>query len=217
MRKPDNILEKDVRDALEWDPYVDSSRIVVKSDGGRITLTGAVYTYDELLEATDDAFSVGGVTAVDNQLLVGLDGEAIEDAVIASEAAEAIDKDRFVPKGSISLVVVDGWVTLSGQVHHHYERHAAERAVGKVKGVLGVTDNVVVSGGPMPSDVANRINQAFQRNAIIDDSLITVTTNDHTVYLDGEVGSGFAMEEAVDTAWSAPGVEDVVNRLIIVP
>ena len=32
-----------------------------------------------------------------------------------------------------------------------------------------------------------------------------MTTNGHTVYLDGEVGSWKAEEEAVDTAWGAPG------------
>lgn len=70
---------------------------------------------------------------------------------------------------------------------------------------------------PIPTDVADRINRAFKRNSIIDDSLIEVSSIDHTIYLDGTAGSWFAMDEAVDTAWEAPGVTDVVNRLVIVP
>ena len=34
-------------------------------------------------------------------------------------------------------------------------------------------------------------------------------------YLDGKVGSYSARAEAADTAWAAPGVTDVVDRLVI--
>jgi osmotically-inducible protein OsmY len=217
MHKPNNILESDVRDSLAWDPYVDASRVEVKADSGEVTLTGAVPTYADLLEATDAAFSVNGVTAVDNELFVGLAGEALADAVVAADAVARLDKDQWVPPGTVSVTVVDGRVTLTGTVHHHFQRRAAERAVAKVKGVLSVTNEIVVSADPMPNDVADRINRAFRRNAIIDDSRITVSTSDHTVYLDGVVGSGQAMLEAVDTAWAAPGVQYVVNRLTVVP
>jgi len=36
-------------------------------------------------------------------------------------------------------------------------------------------------------------------------------------YLDGAVGSYAAMQEALDAAWNAPGVIEVVNRLMIIP
>ena len=45
MRKPNNILEKDVADELSWDPWLDDSQISVKADDGQVTLTGAVPTY----------------------------------------------------------------------------------------------------------------------------------------------------------------------------
>jgi osmotically-inducible protein OsmY len=217
MHKPNNILESDVRDELAWDPYLDASRIVVKADSGTVTLTGAVHTWSEVLDATDDTWHVKGVTGVQNQLLVGPAGEAKDDEVIAGAARDALAKDPFVPKNSVTPTVENGWVTLVGQVGHHFQRKAAERAVGRVPGVLGVRNEILLSGEPMPADVAQRINAAFARNAILDDSKIEVTTSGHTVYLDGVVGSGQAMIEAVDTAWTAPGVADVVNRLSIVP
>ena len=107
-------------------------------------------------------------------------------------------------------------MTMRGDVRHHYERQAAELAVARVKGVSGISNRMAVTSQPVPGDVADRIKRAFRRNAIIDDSRISVTTNGPTVYLDGEVGSWRAEEEAVDTAWGAPGVTDVVDRLIIV-
>ncbi len=77
MRKPNNILEKDVSDELSWDPLLDDSQISVKADDGQVTLTGAVPTYNDLLTAADDAWGVSGVTALGNELLVGPAGEAL--------------------------------------------------------------------------------------------------------------------------------------------
>ena len=69
----------------------------------------------------------------------------------------------------------------------------------------------------MPSDVADRIRNAFKRNAIIDESTIEVSNVGHTIELDGTVNSRAALESAEDTAWEAPGVVDVVNNLIVIP
>jgi osmotically-inducible protein OsmY len=44
-----------------------------------------------------------------------------------------------------------------------------------------------------------------------------VSNDGHTIYLTGVAGSYAAMREALDTAWQAPGVENVVNDLVIVP
>ena len=215
MHKPNNLLEIDVRDELGWDPTIDDTRIVVKADDGRVTLTGTVPTYYDATRATDDAWIVGGVRDVDNELLVGLVGGAVADIDISAACANALDADKFVPKGSVTAVANDGWVTLTGQVRHHFQRQAAEFAVRRVDGVLGITNNIEISSQPIPSDVADRIKKAFRRNAIIDDSLIEVSNTGHTINLDGVVGSYAARAEAVDTAWAAPGVTDVVDRLVI--
>jgi len=217
MHKPNNLLEFDVKDELEWDPTIDDSRVVVKADDGRVTLTGTVPTYYDYTAAADDAWSVGGVRDVDNELLVGLIGGAVADADIMVACKAALDADRFVPSGSVTATATDGWVTLDGQVRRHYQRQAAEHAVRKVDGVLGVTDNVEISSEPIPSDVAERINKALERNAIIDDSLIDVSNTGHTIYLEGTVGSYAARWDAEEAAWAAPGVTDVVDRLVIVP
>jgi osmotically-inducible protein OsmY len=217
MKKPNMLVESDVTEELDWDPMLDDDRIVVKADDGRVTLTGVVNTFDELEFATGDAWAVGGVKEVDNELLVGLTGAAITDLEIGADCNTALDADKFVPKGAVSVEVDDGFVTLTGEVRRHFQRKAAEHAVGRVAGVRGVTDLLTLTSEPIPSDVAARINKAFQRNAIIDDSLIKVSNEGHTIYLDGTTGSYASMEAAVDTAWDAPGVTEVVNRLVIIP
>jgi osmotically-inducible protein OsmY len=216
MHKPNKLLEADVLDQLAWDPMIDATRVVVSAKDGEVTLTGSVPTYYEVSRAADDTQQVGGVTAIDNQLLVGLLGDAITDGELVVAATAALDADRFVPKGAVDVDVVEGWLTLSGEVRRHYQRLAAEHAVGRLDGVLGVTDNIAITSDPMPSDIAYRIQQAFKRNAIVDDSLIEVSNTGATVYLDGTATSWTARQEAESTAWDAPGVVDVVDRLTVV-
>jgi osmotically-inducible protein OsmY len=217
MQKPNLLLESDVRTELDTDLLLDDTRVEVSAKDGTVTLTGAVPTYYDFVRATEDTQRVGGVRAVDNQLVVGLVGEAIADADVAAACLTAMDADRFVPKGAVTVDVVNGWVTLTGHVRHHYQRQAAEHAVWKVDGVRGITDKVEITGDPMPGDVVERINKSLERNAIVDDSLITVSNEGHTIYLDGTTTSWAARSEAEDAAWAAPGVSDVVDRITIVP
>ena len=217
MHKPNMLLESDVREELDWDPQLDDSRVVVNADDGKVTLTGSVPTFYETTRAADDVNLVGGVTGIDNQLLVGPLGDAITDAQLTIAAAAALDADKFVPKGSVKADAVDGWVTLDGDVRRHYQRSAAEHAVGKLDGVLGISNKIAITSDPIPSDIAARIHKAFERNAIIDDSLIEVSNVGPTVYLDGTTTSSMAKREAEETAWDAPGVVEVVDRLQVVP
>jgi osmotically-inducible protein OsmY len=41
-------------------------------------------------------------------------GEALTDADVAATCADALDRDRIVPKGSVTATVLNGCVTLTG-------------------------------------------------------------------------------------------------------
>ena len=217
MHKPNHLLEFDVKDTLDWDLTIDDRRIEVKADDGHVTLTGSVASYYERTRATEDAWTVGGVKTLDNELLVGLEGAVINDAQLEQACRNALDHDRVVPKGSVTPTVRDGYVQLRGHVRNAFQRDAAEIVVGRLDGVLAIENLIAISSEPIPSDVADRVNKAFKRSAIIDDSKIKVTNDGHTIYLTGVVGSYAAMREALDTAWQAPGVDNMVNDLVIVP
>ena len=66
-------------------------------------------------------------------------------------------------------------------------------------------------------DVADRINKAFARKTILTSSIIQVTNSGSTIYLDGTTDSRAAMQTAEDTAWDAPGVTEVIDRLVLIP
>jgi osmotically-inducible protein OsmY len=217
MHKPNGVLEFDVKEALDWDSAIDPRRIEVKADDGRVTLTGSVPSYYEKVRATEDAWTVGGVKHLDNELLVGIAGQAINDLQLEQSCRDALDRDRVVPKGSVTPIVTDGNVRLTGRVRRHVQRDAAEFVVSRLDGVLAIENLIAISPEPIPSDVAARIKKAFKRSAIIGDSDVEVTNDGHTIYLTGVVGSYAAMTEAVNTARQAPGVDKVVNDLVIVP
>jgi len=212
MNKADSILEHDVQDELGWDVLLDSSDIAVKADNGVVTLTGAVYSYEELLQAEDDAWDVSGVKQVNNDLLVGPAAEALIDEKIADACKEALEAAKGVPKGSVTVTVSDGWVTLTGRVRNHFQRVAAKLAVSHVAGIRGVDENITIVSDPIPSDVSERITSALKRSALLEGTSVQVSNMGSTIYLDGEVGSYAARRKAEDVAWSAPGVADVVDR-----
>jgi osmotically-inducible protein OsmY len=216
MNKPNNVLAADVVDELSWDPQLDDSAIAVSAHDGRVTLTGVVPTYREVGLAIDDTGSVAGVKTIDNELVVSFTGDPVTDEELAVECANAIAGSMQVPQGSVSADVLNGYVTLKGKVRHHYQRRAADDAVALVGGVLGVDDKIAISSDPIPSDIADRINKALRRNALVDDAQITVSNVGATIYLDGTSDSWTARDEADATAWNAPGVTDVVDRIEIV-
>jgi osmotically-inducible protein OsmY len=217
MNKPNKLLEIDVRDTLDWDPALDDRRISVNADNGHVTLTGSVPTYYDKVRATDDAWTVGGVKSLDNELLVGLAGELLNDAQVADACRDALDRDRVVPTGSVTPTVTGGKVQLRGHVRNPLQRKAAEHAVSRVDGVVSIENLIAISPEPIPTDVADRISKAFERNAVVDRSRIRISNDGHTVYLTGSVSSYAAMREAGDIAASAPGVDRVVNDLVIEP
>jgi osmotically-inducible protein OsmY len=217
VHRPNQLLEAHVRDQLAADTLLDSSRIMVSASDGRVVLSGSVPTYEQSVVAGEDAWRVRGVGAVDNELLVGPAGEALDDLEIAAHAAAALDDAHMVPRGAVAVSVFEGHATLTGTLRRHSQRVAAERSVGRLPGVRGITDNIELTAEPIPTDVVDRIAKALRRSAIVDDSRIEVSNVGQTVYLDGETTSWFGRKAAEDAAWGAPGVAHVVDRVAIVP
>jgi osmotically-inducible protein OsmY len=215
MPKPNVVLEKDVRDQLSWDPTFNDRRIVVKADDGRVTLTGAVDTYSDGRRASATARKVQGVKEVDNRLAIELTGPTISDFELESECVKALAGERLLTERAVVPVVRFGLVTLNGRVRRHFERQAAVHVVGQILGVRGIHNHIELTHELVPRDVTDRITKALKRKAVLDDSMITVFDLADSVYLDGIVKSWTAMDQAVDSAWAAPGVRAVINRLKI--
>jgi osmotically-inducible protein OsmY len=216
--RTDEQIQRDVLDELKWDSRVQVNEIGVAVKDGVVTLTGWVDSYMKKLAAEAAAHRVHGVKAVANDIEVRLPGSAERtDADLAKAVLDALRWDAAVPTDKIDVTVSHGWVTLKGEVEFGFEKRDAERAVQRLSGVKGVTNLITVRPHPLPTDLKQNIEKAFVRNAETDAEHITVEVQGSKVILHGTVRSYAEKKAAEDTAWSAPGVTEVENRIVVSP
>lgn len=214
----DRQLQEHVQNALDWEPSIDAADIGVSVDKGVVTLRGDVKTYAERATAERVALGVYGTKAVANDINVRLGTEAQRsDSEIAQAVLLALRWSSVVPDQKIAVTVSNGWVKLSGSVDWDYQRSAAARTVRDLTGVVGVSNLITVEPHVSAADVQNKIEAALKRSAEVDARRISVSTTDGKVILSGNVHSWFEREEARRAAWAAPGVQDVEDRISIVP
>ena len=133
--------------SLESDPRIpDSLEIAVSADDGIVTLRGTVESFSQRRAAAQDAKKVDGLYDVDNQLKVSLTGSnRRDDDEIRGAALQNLLWDVEVPSDFVDVKVNDGWITLKGNVSYQFESDAAYDDVASLYGVLGVTNEIVVS------------------------------------------------------------------------
>ena len=214
--KKNEVLQKDVQEAIKWEPLLDAAEIGVIAKDGVVTLAGVVDSYAKKWQAENAAKSVSGVKVVITDIDVKFDesfGE-LDDNQIARDLIEAAKWNWQIPKEKIKATVEDGWVTLEGEVDWNYQREAAYEAASYQYGVKGVTNNLTIK---KTQDKVEKeaIERAFRRNLLLDDSNIGVKVSDNTVTLEGTVTSYFQMDLAEKIAWNARGVQNIKNQLRI--
>lgn len=214
--KSDSQLQRDVTEELHWDPQVGRTEVGIAVRDGVVTLTGTVNTYAQKLAAERAAERVSGVKAIADDLAVKLPGFGKRsDTEIAHAAVNALTWDTEVPEEKITVKVDNGWITLDGLVPYRYQSEAAERAVRYLIGVKGVTNLMKVEPAPSVSEVKTKIEDAFKRSAEIDSGHVTVEASDGKVTLKGTVRSWTERRDAERAAWSAPGVKQVDDRIVV--
>jgi len=212
----DQQIQRDVLAELKWDARVTPNEIGVAVKDGIVTLTGWVDSYSKKWAAEEAAHRVNGVKAVANDIEVRLSSaDERTDADIAAAAVRAIEWDAFVPIDKVDVTVSKGWVTLKGEVEWQYQKQDAERVVRRLTGVKGVTNLILVKPRVTPSELKQKIEQALIRSAETDAQRITVEVQGSKVILKGMVRSWAEREEAERTAWLAPGVTSVENRITL--
>ncbi|MGK5742147.1 BON domain-containing protein [Micromonospora sp. URMC 103] len=220
VTRTDQDIQSDVLDELTWEPRVRPHEIGVTVSEGVVTLSGRVDSYAKKWAAERAAHRVARVRAVANDLSVQLPGGAERaDPDIAAAVGHALEWDAFVPVEQVQATVSGGWVTLHGEVEWEYQRRAAERAVGRLVGVRGVSNGLTVrpSTRPDAQELARRIVDALARNRATEAERVTVRVHGDTVLLDGLVHSIPERDEVERVAWSAPGIREVQNRIAVAP
>lgn len=214
----DHDVERWVTDQLHFDPKVDSNAIAVSANDGEVTLLGTVGSFREKRDAEKSARRVNGVRTVKNDLKVRLLTEhGRGDADLRGAVLRALQLDSLIPE-TVDARVDDGWVTLTGTAAWQYQREEADRVAGNILGVLGVDDQIDLTHTEARAvDVDEAIRKAFTRSAKLDAEDVSVGTHNGTVVLTGSVSSWAEHDEALATAWAAPGVTRVDDYLEVDP
>jgi osmotically-inducible protein OsmY len=216
MERKDSVIRDDVYAELAWDPKVTIANLDVRVNHGHVTLTGVAATFATKYAAADAAYRVYGVKDVDNDILVDPAAFGLRtDSQIEADVHGMLTLDLEVPDTRILVSVLDGVVTLGGDVDYYYQRDAAEDDAASIAGVRDVISNIAVLDQSSAPDIADQIAAAFARNGELFDDNISVLTNGHSVTLSGTVRYWSEYDMAEDVAWRAPGVTNVTNNVVV--
>jgi osmotically-inducible protein OsmY len=140
---------------LDFDPTVDSERIVISTDDGVVTLYGTVTSLRQKHQAQNAARRIEGVSHVRNELQVRSthgDGRPDSDGDLRGEVILALVLSRLVPS-TVDARVQDGLVTLVGAAPRQYQREEAELICASVPGVIAVRNEISLTPAPGAVDI----------------------------------------------------------------
>jgi osmotically-inducible protein OsmY len=215
--KNDAQIQTDVQNQLKWEPQLNAAEIGVAVKNGIVTLSGIVDTYPKKMAAERVTKNVIGVKAVALDIQVGISPvNRKSDAEIAEACVNALRWDSSVPDDKIKVKVENGTVSMEGTVEWGYQRLAAKNALVKLTGVKGVNNMIVVKQKPSSIDIKQRIRESFITTAGHEADNIRLEVLGSKVTLRGSVKSHYEKEEAENTAWATPGVNEVENKIEVV-
>jgi len=210
----DSTLRQMVIDELEFEPSVDAAHIGVAVDHGVVMLTGHVCSYAEKIAVEHAVQRVKGVAGIAEEIEVRYPGShSIADDEVVKRCLDVLAWDSFGLKDAVQVKVEKGWVELTGKVKWHYEREAAETSIRKLSGVVGVCNLIEVKAHVRGDDIKKRIEDALKRNAAIEAHDIRVVVDEDKVTLEGKVQAWNERVVAERAAWSAPGVNAVIDNI----
>jgi osmotically-inducible protein OsmY len=214
--KTDKQVQQDVIAELSWEPSVNAAHIGVEVSGGVVTLAGHVSSFAEKFNAERAAQRVAGVKALAVEMDVKLAGASKRtDADIASAAETALQSATYFWPSGVKVKVEGGRITLTGEVEWDYQRQSSVAAVRHLLGVTGVTDLIAIKPKVSSVLVKSDIEAALERRARTDAQKISVEVHGSDVTLTGTVHSWSERDLARDSAWSTPGVHNVVDKMTV--
>ncbi len=209
-------LRQHVIDELEFDPAILATHIGVAVGDGIVSLSGQVASFAEKKAAEAAAQRVKGVRGVAEAITVILrEAHLTSDEDLVRQALCMVEWDTTMPTAAIHISAEKGWLTLSGDVDSYFQSQSAQKAVQKLKGVIGVTNRINMRAKVSSHDITTRIKQVFERRDIEDAGDIHIAAYGGKVTIEGHVRSMHERKLAERAAWGAAGVTFVENHLVV--
>ena len=236
------------REAQIWTTYATNSHLhafdlKVEVKGNKAILNGKVQSGAAKDLAEQIALGVEGIKQVDNRLVVDAAyeppkrasgdrsfGEAVQDATITASVKSKLLWNSHTDGLDIHVDTNRGQVTLTGTVGSGTEKDLAGRIAKNTNDVLGVTNQLTVSGKPgstarakdemrtaaheskeAMSDglITTKVKSSLMLTRDVDGLEISVTTDNGIVKLAGNVDSKAEKQRAVEVAQNVRGVKKV--------
>jgi osmotically-inducible protein OsmY len=130
-----------------------------------------------------------------------------------------LEWDPSIDERRIGVSVVDGVVTLNGEVSSYAEKWRAERAVERVAGVRAIANDLVVKTAAERSDtdIAKAAADALERNVLLLSNNLKVRVQNGWVTLSGEVNWDYQRRAAERSIRDLAGVRGITNLITIRP
>jgi len=137
---------------------------------------------------------------------------------------DVTDELHWTPEigaSNVGVIAKEGVVTLTGHVSSFAEKHAAERAAQRVRGVKALAVELTVrlpaGGARTDADIALAAQRAIEWNAALPVDAIRVIVEGGRVMLEGQVEWHYQREAAEAAVRHLLGVVGVTNQIVIVP
>ena len=139
-----SFISEEIRATLERDQRLPHpAEVAITEQSGTVVLRGSVGSPHQRRAAVRIAQSVPGVVAVYDELWVD-PRDRWQDNEIRGVALQALIASDDVPADRIDVIVVNGWLTLKGEVARQSETNAAFETVRRLPGVGGITNEIKV-------------------------------------------------------------------------
>ncbi len=226
--KSEDEIRDAIKDANAFDPRVESDNVEPKVTGSVVTLRGTVESLKAKHAAAENARNTVGVSRVLNRLkvrpIVQRTNKQLE-----GDVREALSRDPYVDRYEITVNVVDGTAYLAGSVDSYFEKAQAEDVVTRIKGIVDVSNALVVTSPGWPvvynpyiydwyvydygwydynpayiaksdEEIKEDINDELWWSPFVDADQVTVLVNDGVATLNGAVDSWYERHSAAENA-----------------
>jgi len=145
------------------------------------------------------------------------DGDVARSAALQADVFAELAWEPVLSRRQVRVFVQDRIATLSGCVHSLLEKIAAERAAGRVRGIVRIQNDVRVVPTPPTSDaaIATAARGALAADALLGPYELGVKVRDGWIEITGQVGAAYARQAAEGIVSRLRGVMGITNLLTI--
>jgi osmotically-inducible protein OsmY len=211
----DQALQATFEQLLEVDPRLAAGEVNARIESGRVTLEGTVGDLAGKRCAEELAWSLAGVRAVENELLVS-PTQRVEDDELKDAIEDAFARHALLSGSGIDVDVDGGRVTLSGDVRSAWERETAAKLASRARGATDLQNDIDVEAdaGALVDDeeLKERIERQLFWSPFVSAGEVTVTVENGVATLSGQVDSWSEVQAATENALQG-GARRVINDL----